>query len=112
MIQQTIEEQARALFWHRKRQDNKPRQLLNESDQLLYWLEECLDNNLKLTPGWLMPRITHVLSNTDRELGEQLGRERRPEQVMEILFMAQEVLMAELVRTHRRPARVIQLFRR
>ncbi len=112
MIQQTVEEQARALFWHRKRQDNKPRQLLNESDQLLYWLEECLDNNLKLTPGWLMPRITHVLSNTDRELSEQLGRERRPEQVMEILFMAQEVLMAELVRTHRRPARVIQLFRR
>ena len=112
MIQQTVEEQARALFWHRKRQDNKPRHLLNESDQLLYWLEECMAQNLKLTPGWLLPRIAHVLSNTDRELSERLGRDRRPEQVMEVLFAAQEVLMAELVRTHGQPARVIQLFRR
>ena len=57
-------------------------------------------------------RIAHVLSNTDNDLSERLGRDRRPEQVMEVLFQAQEVLMDELVRTHRQPARVIQLFRR
>ncbi|GAC1658526.1 MAG: hypothetical protein NVS9B1_18600 [Candidatus Dormibacteraceae bacterium] len=111
MIQRTVEEQERALFWHRRKKlGTKPRNLLHETDDLLYWLEECLVQNVKLVPGWLLPRIAHVISNTDRELHEELGRDRRPDQVMEVLFRAQEVLMAEKVRS-RGDAKVIQLFK-
>jgi uncharacterized protein with gpF-like domain len=111
MIQQTVEEQSRALFWHRRKQlGTKPRNLMHESDLLLYWLEECLLQDLKLVPGWLMPRIAHVINQTDRDLQEELGRDRRPDQVMEVLFRAQEVLMAESVRS-RTEAKVIPLFK-
>ena len=112
MIQETVEEQNRALFWHRRRQlGSKPRNLMQEADQLLYWLEECLIQNVRIVPGWLMPRIAHVINHTDRDLHGELGRDRRPDQVMEVLFRAQSVLMGELVRS-RREARVIPLFRR
>jgi uncharacterized protein with gpF-like domain len=111
MIQQTVEEQNRALFWHRRKQlGTKPRNLMREADELLYWLEECLLQNVKLVPGWLMPRIAHLINNTDRELQEELGRDRRPDQVMDVLFRAQEVLMAESMRS-RTEAKVIPLFR-
>ena len=67
MIQQTVEEQNRALFWHRRKQlGSKPRNLMHESDQLLYWLEECLLQDLNLVPGWLMPRIAQLINQTDR----------------------------------------------
>lgn len=82
---------------------------MHETDELLFWLEECLVQDVKLVPGWLLPRIAQVITNTDRELLEELGRDRRPDQVMEILFRAQEVLMAETVRS-RTPAKVIPLF--
>ena len=111
MIQETVEEQERALFWHRRKQLlDKPRLLMRETDELLYWLEECLVQNVRLVPGWLMPRVVHVLTHTDRELRDELGRERRPATVMEILFRAQEVLMGELVRARKRPAQIIPLF--
>lgn len=110
MIQQTVDEQNRALFWHRRKQlGTKPRNLMHESDLLLYWLEECLLNDLKLVPGWLMPRIAQLINQTDRDLQEELGRDRRPDQVMEVLFRAQEVLMTESIRS-RTAAKVIPLF--
>jgi len=110
MIQQTVDEQNRALFWHRRKKlGSKPRNLMHESDLLLFWLEECLLNDLKLVPGWLMPRIAQLVNQTDRELQEELGRDRRPDQVLEVLFRAQEVLMAESIRS-RTEAKVIPLF--
>ncbi|MDQ6692709.1 MAG: hypothetical protein M3Z13_08075 [Candidatus Dormibacteraeota bacterium] len=111
MIQRTVEEQNRALFWHRRKQlGAKPRQLMHETDELLFWLEECLVQEVKMVPGWLLPRISQLISQTDRELLEELGRDRRPDQVMEVLFRAQEVLMAETVRS-RTQAKVIPLFK-
>src|ERR1700694_223549 len=111
MIEQTVEEQTRGLFWHRRKQlGSKPRNLMREADELLYWLEECLIQDVKLVPGWLLPRIAHVMNHTDRELQEELGRDRRPEQVMGVVFRAQEVLMAESIRS-RTQAKVIPLFK-
>lgn len=111
MIQRTVEEQERALFWHRRKQlQDKPRELMRETDELLYWLEECLLQKVRLVPGWLMPRVILVLQHTDRELREEIGRERRPDLVMDILFRAQEVLMQELVRSRGRNAEIIELF--
>jgi len=112
MLQRTKEEQERYLYWHRKRgQQVTPRRLLRESDELLYWLEECVERDMKIVPGWLLPRLVALLSRADGRLPVEMGRERRPLAVMEFLFRAQELLMEDSVHG-RRPARVIPLFHR
>ncbi|SRR5581483_10706976 len=113
MIQRTVEEQQRALYWHRRRQHEVmgPRSLLRESDELMFWLEECLLQRLRIVPGWLMPRIVSLLARADRDLPRQLGNERRPAEVMEFVYRAQEAFMEQSLRA-RRPARVIPLFGR
>lgn len=111
MLQRTKEEQERFLYWHRRRsQQATPRRLLRESDELLYWLEECVERDMKIVPGWLLPRLVALLSKADARIPVEMGRERRPLQVMEFLFRAQESLMDSSV-NGRRPARVIPLFR-
>ncbi len=111
MLQRTKEEQERYLYWHRKRsQQATPRRLLRESDELLYWLEECIERDMKIVPGWLLPRLVALLSRADARISTEMGRERRPLHVMEFLFRAQESLMDESVNS-RRPAKVLQLFR-
>jgi hypothetical protein len=110
MLEQTRQEQQRYLYWHRKRnQSVTPRRLLHESDELMYWLEECVEREMKIVPGWLLPRLVSLLGSADNQLPGELGRERRPLQVMEFLFRAQELLMGESVRG-RRPGKVIALF--
>lgn len=113
MIQQTVEEQQRALYWHRRRERerNVPRALLRETDELLFWLEECLVQRLKIVPGWLMPRLVTLLAKADPELSTALGRERRPERVMDLVYQAQEAFMQQSIRA-RKPAKIIPLFRR
>jgi hypothetical protein len=111
MLQRTVEEQQMYLHWHRRRREQvSPRCMLRESDELMYWLEECMVQGLRLVPGWLMPRLTKLVRQADPSLHRELGRERRPEHVIEVLFRAQEVLMRDSI-TAREPARVIPLFR-
>ena len=88
-----------------------PRRLLQESDELLYWVEECQVQHLKIVPGWLIPRLMFVLRHAHPELPARLGRERRPEQVMEIIYGAQAALMEQSC-LRRGPAQVIPLFAR
>jgi len=110
MLQQTIEEQARYQRWHRAgRKAVTPRRLLQESDELLFWVEECLVQRVRIVPGWLVPRLMLVLRHANPDLPARLGRERRPEQVMEIIYDAQAALM-EKACTSREPAEVIPLF--
>jgi hypothetical protein len=52
-----------------------------------------------------------VLRSTHTDLPARLGRERRPEQVMEIIYEAQAALMDQACRS-RGPAEVIPLFAR
>lgn len=112
MLQQTIEEQERDRRWHRRRgRAVTPRRLLQESDELLYWVEECLVQQVKIIPGWLIPRLMTVLRHAHPQLPAKLGRERRPEQVMEIIYDAQAALMEQSCRS-RGPAQVIPLFAR
>jgi hypothetical protein len=112
MLQQTVEEQEMHLRWHRRRtRAMTPRRLLNESDELLYWVEECLVQRKPMVPGWLVARLMVVLRHADPELPGRLGRERRPELVMEIIYDAQEALMEESCK-RRGPADVIPLFAR
>ncbi len=112
MLQQTIEEQERNRRWHRRRTHAvTPRRLLQESDELLFWVEECLVQRVRIVPGWLIPRLMTVLRNAHPELPARLGRERRPEQVIEIIYDAQAALMDKACRS-RGPAQVIPLFAR
>ena len=112
MLQQTIEEQERYRRWHRHgTRAVTPRRLLQESDELLFWVEECLVQHVKIVPGWLIPRLMTVLRHAHPQLPARLGRERRPEQVMEIIYDAQAALMEQACRS-RGPAQVIPLFAR
>ncbi|HEV2414136.1 MAG TPA: hypothetical protein VGX27_04965 [Candidatus Dormibacteraeota bacterium] len=112
MLQQTIEEQERHRRWHRRRtRAVTPRRLLQESDELLYWVEECQVQRIKIVPGWLIPRLMFVLRHAHPTLPARLGRERRPEHVMEIIYDAQAALMQQSC-SSRGPAEVIPLFAR
>jgi hypothetical protein len=112
MLQQTIEEQERYRRWHRRsNRAMTPRRLLQESDELLFWVEECLVQQVQIVPGWLIPRLTTVLRHAHPQLPARLGRERRPEQVMGLIYDAQAALMEQACRS-RGPAQVIPLFAR
>jgi hypothetical protein len=112
MLQQTIEEQARYERWHRgTTRAMTPRRLLQESDELLFWVEECLVQKIRIVPGWLIPRLMTVLRHAHPQLPSRLGRERRPEHVMEIIYDAQAALMEQAC-ISRGPAQVIPLFAR
>jgi hypothetical protein len=112
MLQQTIEEQERYRRWHRRtKRAMTPRRLLQESDELLYWVEECVVQQIRIVPGWLIARLTTVLRHAHPQLPARLGRERRPEQVMEIIYDAQAALMEQACLS-RGPAQVIPLFGR
>jgi len=112
MLQRTVEEQDMHFKWHRARnRAMTPRRLLRESDELLYWVEECMVQELRIVPGWLVSRLMVVLRHAHPELPGRLGRERRPDQVMEIIYDAQAALMDQACRS-RGPAEVIPLFAR
>jgi hypothetical protein len=112
MLQRTIEEQDRHFKWHRLRERAMtPRVLLRESDELLYWVEECMVNEIRIVPGWLVARLMIVLRHAHPSLPARLGRERRPNQVMEIIYDAQAALMDQAT-SSRGPADVIPLFGR
>jgi hypothetical protein len=112
MLQQTVEEQDRDLRWHRRRRRAMtPRRMLRESDELLFWVEECLVQEIRIVPGWLVARLTVMLRHAHPELPARLGRERRPEQVMEIIYDAQAALMEQACLS-RGPGEVIPLFAR
>lgn len=110
MLQRTIDEQSQSMRWHRRRKQSvTPRRLLRESDELLYWVEECTVQELRIVPGWLVARLMVVLRHAHPELPGRLGRERRPNQVMEIIYDAQAALMEQACKS-RGPAQVIPLF--
>src|SRR5437588_11476067 len=109
MLQQTIEEQERYERWHRRTtRAMTPRRLLQESDELLFWVEECLVQKIRIVPGWLVPRLMTVLREAHPQLPARLGRERRPEQVMEIIYDAQAALMEQAC-ISRGPAQVFHM---
>jgi hypothetical protein len=112
MLQQTVEEQDRDLRWHRRRRlAVTPRRMLQESDELLFWVEECLVQEIRIVPGWLVARLMVILRQAHPELPARLGRERRPEHVMEIIYDAQAALMEQACNS-RGPGEVIPLFAR
>src|ERR1700694_1328458 len=112
MLQQTSEDQDRDMRWQRRsKRAMTPRRLLQESDELLFWVEECLVQEIRIVPGWLVAGLMFVLRQAHPKLPARRGRERRPEQVMEIIYDAQAALMTQACKS-RGPAEVIPLFAR
>jgi hypothetical protein len=110
MLERTVREQQRQLYWHRERRLRpEPRGLLRESDELMFWLEECLVQELSIVPGWLIPRLVRVMAAAHPSLPDRLGRDRRPGPVLDLLFEAQQRLMEHSIRS-RKPAKIIPLF--
>src|SRR6266480_2427546 len=78
MLQETIDEQTRDLRWHRRRQRMMtPRRLLQESDELLFWVEECLVQEVRIIPGWLVARLMVVLRHALSDPAAPQGHARR-----------------------------------
>src|SRR6266566_2475941 len=91
MLEQTIEEQERYVRWHRRRRRAMtPRRLLQESDELLFWVEECVVKEVRLVPGWLVARLMVVLRHAHADLPGRLGRERSPAEVIPLFAKARE----------------------
>src|SRR3982074_2739395 len=74
MLQQTVEEQERDLHWYRRRRRAMtPRRMLQESDELLFWVEECLVQEIRIVPGWLVARLMVVRRHARPELPARPG---------------------------------------
>lgn len=76
----------------------------------MFWVEECLLQDLRIVPGWLLPRVRELLRTAEPDLARQAERERRPDAILEYLFLAQQHFMEESQR-RRGPAPIIPLFR-
>src|SRR5437870_12764631 len=110
MLQQTVEEQERHLHWHRRRRRAMtPRRLLQESDELLFWVEECLVQETRIVPGWLVARLMVVLRHAHAERPLRPGRAARPEQLKQDIYDAEAAHMEQAC-WRRGPGEVIALF--
>jgi hypothetical protein len=96
----------------RRRHIAPARTALRHSDLLMTLIEETVASESKLVPPWLWSAVTKVVAGVDTALRDELGINRRPGHVAEILFRAQESLMrAAHVEALPRVAPIIPLFK-
>jgi hypothetical protein len=84
---------------------------LRESDLLLDLIEQCRLRGYRLLPAQLWTHIVRFVGTVDEGLRDDLGINRNPDHISDILFAAQEELLRE-VSEERRPQRapIIPLF--
>ena len=113
-VERTRMEIARAerIAAFRRERISKARLRVRESDELLDLIEECRLRDWRLVPSTLWAAVVRAVGAVDPELREELGINRNPEHVADILFAAQETLLRR-IRAERRPmlAPIIPLFR-
>jgi len=85
--------------------------LLRESDVLLDFVEECRMRRYRLLPADVHAAVVRFIGRVDRGLRDELGINRHPDHVCDLLFRAQGVLL-DRVDEERRPilAPIIMLF--
>jgi hypothetical protein len=95
----------------RRSRVTRARQRVRESDVLLDLIEECRMRDWQLVPSSLWSAVVRAVGDVDPELRDELGINRQPGHVADVLFTAQEALLAR-VRDQRQPALapIIQLF--
>jgi hypothetical protein len=104
-----IDIERRAIF--RRHRQARGRMRLRESDELLDFVEECRLRQYPLVPPSLWHEVVRLVGSVDAGLRDELGIDRHPDHISDVLFRAQEVLQEE-AREERRPqlASIIQLF--
>jgi hypothetical protein len=104
-------EQIRRTAAFRRERELRSRRRLRESDLLLDLIEQCRLRGYRLLPAQLWTHIVRFVGTVDQDLRDDLGINRHPDHVSEILFATQEELLRE-VAEERRPqqAPIIPLF--
>ena len=107
-----IAELRRAAAFRRAR-ISRSRLRVRESDSLLDLVEECRLRGWPLVPAHLWSAVVRTVGSADPELRDELGINRDPDHVADVLFAAQEVLLARALDA-RQPALapIIPLFDR
>lgn len=102
----------RDAVWRRPR-IGRTRLLLRESDSLIELIERCRERGDRLLPTQLWSAVVRFVGGLDASLRDELGINRDPAHVADVLFATQGVLL-ERARSERVPmkARIIPLFRR
>ena len=95
----------------RRDRELRSRRRLRESDLLIDLIEQCRLRGYRLLPAQLWTHIVRFVGTVDAQLRDDLGINRHPDHVSEILFAAQEELLREAIE-ERRPKRapIIPLF--
>lgn len=95
----------------RRERELRSRRRLRESDLLLDLIEQSRLRGYRLLPAQLWTHIVRFVGSVDDGLRDDLGINRHPDHVSEILFAAQEELLREAIE-ERRPKRapIIPLF--
>ncbi|MFN2568410.1 MAG: hypothetical protein ABR564_02270 [Candidatus Dormibacteria bacterium] len=89
----------------------RSRMLLRESDALMDLVEECRLRDYRLVPAHLHSAVVRFIRRVDHGLRDELGINRHPNHVSDILFAVQGILL-ERADEEKRPmmARIIPLF--
>jgi hypothetical protein len=101
----------RDAVWRRPRV-GRTRLLLRESDVLIDLIERCRERGDRLLPTRLWSAVVRFVGALDGSLRDELGIDRAPAHVADVLFASQDLLL-ERARYERAPvtARIIPLFR-
>jgi hypothetical protein len=101
----------RDAVWRRPRV-GRTRLLLRESDALIDLIERCRERGDRLLPTQLWSAVVRFVGALDGTLRDELGINREPGHVSDVLFASQGLLL-ERARQERTPmtARIIPLFR-
>ena len=87
----------------RRTRVSRARRRVLETDALLDLIEECRLRDWRLIPSTLWSAVVRAVGDVDPELRDLLGINREPEHVADVLFSAQEKLLAR-VRQAQAPA--------
>lgn len=101
----------RDAVWRRPRV-GRTRMLLRQSDALIDLIERCRERGDRLLPTQLWSAVVRFVGALDPALRDELGIDREPGHVADVLFASQGMLL-ERARHERVPmtARIIPLFR-
>lgn len=95
----------------RRQREGESRRRIHESDAVLELIEECRLRGYAVLPTPLWAHVVRLVGSIDPLLRDELGINRRPDHVSDILFAAQDRLLREqTVERRRGPAPIIPLF--
>lgn len=87
-----------ALF--RRHRKTRAEQQLARTDALLAAVEDCNEGRVHTVPAFVWSEVVTLVREIDGELRQELGHDRQPHHVSNVLFLAQEQLMQQRVYEH------------